>query len=81
MKKAKLMLVGIATFAILGAGLAVSAHNRFTQHTFYSSSTNGECSVTLTTLYETAAVGTTREWSTKSTTSVCPTITVTTTGQ
>ena len=78
MKKAKLMLVGIATFAILGAGLAVSANKHQSIHTFYSTNPAGHCNVTFTTAYTTSLVGITKPWSVASTTATCPTLTVTT---
>ena len=78
MKKAKLMLVGIATFAILGAGLAVSAKNHYIAHTFYSSDAAGACNVSFTTKFTTTLAGITKPWSVASTTATCPTLTVTT---
>jgi len=78
MKKAKIVLSAVAVFAVIGGAFAFKASR--TLNTFYSSSTNGICSVTFKTTYTTdlsqpGAAFTTRLATTQLTT-VCPTITV-----
>ena len=79
MKKAKIMLMAIAVFGVVGGALAFKAKS-FQSHLFYSTGVNGLCTVPVnTTLTTTAApFGTVQTtYYTTSVAAACPTTRVT----